>query len=519
MILPKRVVEAFLRRELDDSRYLKKLSVKQLDELEAKLPVEAPIWNSLQRHQKALFLLAAKYDGRVGLWADTGTGKTMVALAIARYFRKLKKVHRVLVLVPRKINKSEWRRQVDKHSPSTSFTALAGSSKQKWQQLKDNATVVVESYAGLTRMCCSLVKVRSRMGKKTKNKLKPDPAKVRELVRQFDMLVCDESTAIVHKTPLIFRICRQVSKHAQCVLALSGTPFGRDPQDLWAQMYLVDQGETLGKTLGLYRAAFFSEKEDYWGHVSYHFEKSMHGKLNRTLAHRSLRYEVDESDLPPLIPRVKEVSLPADARVYLERAQEAIKQAHGNYREMKNAFLTMRQLSSGWLGYHDDEEGVKAKFVFPQNPKLESLLDTIDSVVDQHKLIVFYQYTFSSDLICRELKDMGVGFLRLYGGTKKHEELLDRFDNDQKARVLVMQCDMGFGPNFQVAKYGLFFEAPVSPIVRKQCQRRFERQHSQHDKVFRYDYVVKGTYDQKILDALEEGKNLFDQIMDGKKVL
>jgi SNF2 family DNA or RNA helicase len=517
-LLPKRVVRQFLNRELDDHRYLKLFTHSELDKEAAELPVKPPIWKGLDRHQKVGLLLAAWYEGRYALFYDTGMGKTFMSTAIVRYFRKLKKVHRALVLVPKRINKSEWRRQVDKHSPSTSLTTLDGSSERKWEWVAEGATMVVESYGGLTRMCCKLTKVRSKNGKKVKWVLKPDPARIRQLVKSFDALVMDESTHVQYgKGKLIFRICRQVAKRAECVLALSGTPFN-DPEDLWGQMYLVDKGETLGKTLGLYRAAFFSEHEGYWGHISYHFKKSMHGKLTRTLAHRSLRYEVDESDLPPLIPRVKEVSLPADARVYLERAQGAIKQAHGNYREMKNAFVQMRQLSSGWLGYVDDELGTKAKYVFPRNPKLESLMATVDSVVDSYKAIIYHQYTFSADLICRELKDMGVGFLRLWGGTKNHDELLARFDDDRKARVLVMQLDMSFGPNLQAAKYGLFFELPVSPIVRKQAQRRFERQHSQHDKVFRYDYVVRGTYDQRILDALAEGKSLFDQIMDGRAV-
>ena len=515
MLLPKRVVRQFLSRDLDDHRYLKLFTHAELDKLASELPVKPPIWAELDRHQKVGLLLAAWYDGRYGLWMDTGMGKTFLSIGVARYLRKLKKVHRVLVLVPFRINKSEWRRQVKKHSPSTSLTTLDGSSERKWELLREGTTVVVETYGGLTRMCCSLARVGGVDKHKLKNVLRPDKAKVRELVKSFDMLVLDQSTKVINKRALIFRICNQVSKYAESVLALAGMPFN-DPEDLWGQMYLVDRGETLGKTLGLYRAAFFSEQEDYWGHVSYKFKKSMHGKLHRVLAHRSIRYEVAESDLPPLIQRTKEVSLPADARVYLERAQEAIKSAHGNYREMKNAFLRMRQLSSGWLGYYDDEAGVKTKYMFPRNPKIESVMADVDSIIDEHKAIIFYQFTATSDIICRELKDMGVGFLRLYGGTKNHDELLERFDQDEKVRVLVMQSDMGMGPNLQCARYGLFAEAPVSPIMNKECQRRFERQHSQHDKVFRYDYVVRGTYDQKILDALEEGRNLFDSIMDGK---
>lgn len=515
-MIPKHVVKAFLRRQLDDRRYLKSCTSRELDAFAAKLPVQPPIWRILDRHQKVGLLFAAEYGGRAGLFYDTGMGKTLMSIAIVQYFRKLRKVKRVLVLVPRKINKSEWRRQLAKHSPSATLIQLAGSSEGKWQQLREPSVAVVETYAGLTRMCCTLVRVRTRSGKII-NRLKPDKKKVALLVSKFDALILDESTAIVHKSSLIFRICRQLSKHAASVLALSGTPFGKTPEDLWGQMFLVDRGATLGATLGLFRAAFFSEHVDYFGHTSYVFKKSLRGKLNQVLANRSLRYEVKESDLPPLVPRVKEVFLPADSRVYLDRAKEAIKNAHGNYAEMKNAFLQMRQLSSGFLGYYDDELGTKAQYVFPQNPKLESILDTVDSVVDSHKAIIFYEFTFSSDLICRELRDMGIGHLRLYGKTKDVDGLLDKFDHDRNMRVLVMQNQMGLGPNIQIAKYGLYFEAPVSPIMRKQTQRRFERQHSQHDQVFRYDYVVRGTYDQRVLDALEEGKNLFDQIIDGKE--
>jgi hypothetical protein len=56
----------------------------------------------------------------------------------------------------------------------------------------------------------------------------------------------------------------------------------------------------------------------------------------------------------------------------------------------------------------------------------------------------------------------------------------------------------------------------VSPITRKQARRRFERQHSKHDKVFGIDLVTLGTYDQRILDMLAKGEDLFKCIIDGK---
>lgn len=86
-MLPKRAIKAFVDRKRADLRIYKKLSLAQLNaEMEA-LPVRPPIWDRLKKHQKVGVLLAAKY-GRVALFYDTGTGKTLMSIAIARYFRK-----------------------------------------------------------------------------------------------------------------------------------------------------------------------------------------------------------------------------------------------------------------------------------------------------------------------------------------------------------------------------------------------------------------------------------------------
>jgi SNF2 family DNA or RNA helicase len=515
-MIPKRTVRMFLKRPLDDNRFYKKLTTAELDKAMSELPVRPPIWNKLEKHQRVGFLLGARYR-RHALYYDTGMGKTMLSIALTRYFQKLGQVKCTLVLVPNKINKAEWRREIKKHCPSLVTCILHGSSEQKWRQLRQaqDAGIVVETYAGLVRMLCVLQTIK-RKNKRPKTALRPAKKMVAEFVNRFDGLILDESTVVKRKGVLVYRICRQISKAAQIVFALTGTPFGKDPTDLWSQMYLVDRGETLGTTLGLFRAAFFTERKNYWGGTDYTFKKSKRAVLNRMLAHRSIRYEVDEADLPKLIPIVKEVALPADAQTYVQKAQEVIRASQGNYREMRNAFLRMRQLSSGFLGYHDDEAGVKAQYEFPANPKLDLLLSLIESIRAEHKIIVFYEFTFTSDMIARSLKEMKIGYARLYSKTKDADELLERFDSDPKCRVLIMQNQMGFGPNLQAARYGIYMESPVSPIVRKQTRRRFERQRSTHDKVFQYDLITRGTYDLRILDALASGEDLFRQIIDGK---
>ncbi len=505
-MIPTTVVNAFLNRKLGDCRSYKNLTVEQLEDLKNQLPVKPPIWERLRTHQKVCLLLGVKYK-RFAFWADTGTGKTLLSISLAHYFKKAGVARNILVLVPNKINKQEWLREIEKHCPQTTRKALVGSSAQKWEELeRHNTLLTVATYAGLVRMVCESVKAR-----KGKSQLQPQPKLVQFLTSHFDGLVMDESTCVQSKASLMFRVCRQIAKQAKVVFALSGTPFGRDPTPLWAQMFLIDAGETLGPTLTLFRAAFFTTTINYWGGYEHTFKRKLKPLLHQVLANRSIRYEADQASLPRYVPIIKEVRLPKDAVLYIDEAKKAIIQSKGNYREMKNAFLRMRQISSGFLGYYDDETGDKAKFFFDRNPKLEMLMSIIESI--QYKIVVIHEFLPSGAMIEQQLKERDIGYSRVFGGTKDHAEQLHRFDHDPNCRVFI--TNVVHGLNLQVAKYIIFFESPLTPSMRTQAQRRVERQESKHKTVFGYDLVVRGTADANILAFLREGRDLFAGIIDG----
>jgi SNF2 family DNA or RNA helicase len=78
---------------------------------------------------------------------------------------------------------------------------------------------------------------------------------------------------------------------------------------------------------------------------------------------------------------------------------------------------------------------------------------------------------------------------------------------------------MVLGLNVQVAQYGIYYESPVSAMIRKQSERRIERQYSEHSRVFLMDLVVAGTVDERILAFHKEGKELLKSIIDGTTVL
>jgi SNF2 family DNA or RNA helicase len=508
--LAPRAVKDFLARERRDWRWYKRLTDAKLDARMGNLPVRPPIWNRLRRHQKIGLLLGIRLK-RLCYWFDTGTGKTMMSIALMRYFKKKGTMKRALVLVPTLVVKSEWVREIKKHTRELSYLIPSGDSECKYDEmLKYKPDVTIETYRGLMRMVSSL----ERTKKSARERYRPDRKKVKAVTSLFDTIILDESGEVGNHMSLNYRICRKLTQKAAHVFTLNATPFNRDPTPMWAQMKLVDNGHTLGEHVGLFRAAFFNEVENGWGGTEHHFKENKSKLLNKLIANRSLQYTADESDLPKLVEIRKHFNLHGNAQMYYGKALTSLRKSRGDVKELKNEFLRMRQLSSGFLGYKDDKNSKSAQLEFQPNEKLELLIGLVRSIVDSYKVVVFNEFTFSGSMICRELTRLGIKHCRVWGGTKDPDEELRRFSEDDDYRVMVLNnAAGGRGLNLQVARYGIYYERPVSAVMFKQTRARVVRQGSQHHNVIVYDLIMRGGVDEKIIEFHEHGEDLLQAIL------
>lgn len=430
-VIAKPALDAFMARPRKDWSFYKRLTAAQVEERMAKLPIRPPIWKKLNPVQKRCLVLGA-HRKRFLFFNDTGTGKTLLCLALARYFRKAGTARRALILVPSRVNADEWELEIQKHCPSTKYLILRGSSEEKWEALNGTkASIVVGTYMGTAHMVCDLKKPK----RSKKHVMKPNRTRLRRFAEMFGGLYMDECTWVKNRDALPFRICRQVSKRAAVTFGLAAMPHGRDPVDLWGQAFLVDWGKTLGENLGLFRAAFFTAKQGNWA-TEWSFNKRKDKLLHQFLANVAITFDADEADLPAVVPIKLRSLLPEDAEAYYKKATEAIIAAKGDYTAMKNAFTKMRQISSGFIGYRDDELGKKASYEFPEKPKLESMVDYISRIPAPHKIIIFHDFTFSGDLIAKELKKLKLKYVRVDGRTKDTKAARVDFERDPNARAL-----------------------------------------------------------------------------------
>ncbi len=518
MLMSRRAIAKFLARPHRDYSKWKALSDAALERKRRKLPIRPPIWTKLKKHQKVSFIIGAR-KRQFAYFNETGTGKTFLSIALMAYFKRTGETKCNLVLVPNKINKYEWRDEgFAKHAPNMKCVVLAGSTEHKWDLIADNpdADCFVETYGGFVRMVCDLKKVkRKRKGRSVDiDKLIPSKKKVKACMELFDGVYLDESTYVKNKSKLPWRICNQLSKSAAAFFILTATPFGRNLEDVWPQVFLVDRGETLGETLGLFRAAFFKEKDRFFGGKEYVIDKEGKRKVSKRLDNISIAYPADEADMPHLNRVSKHAVLSEDAEQLYERAKTALLSARGAYTESKNAFMRMRQISSGFVGFADDETGTKAKYVFPTNPKLDMLEALVTQFKPEDKFIIFHEFNYSAGVISDKLTELGIKHVLINGMRNDGDAARSAFAKDPKVQGLVLSNSAGgYGLNLQNAKHGIYFESPVGAILRKQTERRFYRQYSRHKTVFLWDLLVRGTVDETIIQFHEEGRSLWKAIL------
>lgn len=517
-MLSRYVIERFRNRKLESFRYLKKLTRKQLLKMVNDLdPVPdfispKPMWN----HQLVSFL-ACVYVGHFLLFLDMGLGKSRVILEVIAYLKKKGDLKSALIVVPNSTTIESWSMQIEEHRPDLKHVPMYGKTSERLTLLNREADVFIINYDGLNYLCSSMVG-----GQDIKKRLRVNPKSLKLVSDKFNFICADETTALMNHQSLRYQVCRKLSMSYPYRFGMAGIPFGRDPQALWSQFNFCDHGETLGETLTLFREAFFLKKENYWsGGYDYTFNKKHTKLLNRTLQNRSIHYDEGECrDMPKKVYKPIYVPFTEDMKAYYNSIVLKVKENNKDIRVVQNSFLHMRQIASGFIGLIDDSTGERAQIEFKENPKLEAMVQAISEIPEDRKFLVFHEFTWTGNRISQELTKLKIPHGRLYGGQKDSPKVLRQFTQTDDLRALVINNKCGaFSLNLQVANYIIYFESPVSPIVRGQSEKRIHRG-TQKKKCFYLDLIMnKNTADESIQEFLREGKNLEEALMKGNAKL
>ncbi len=287
---------------------------------------------------------------------------------------------------------------------------------------------------------------------------------------------------------------------------------------MWPQFHIVDRGETLGNTLGIFREAFFDTKFGYGGHRKYVLKKDTQEFLHVMIQNRSIRYEDNEcGDMPERVDIRIPITLSVEAVAYYKPTHtELTSDMRLNKQDKKNGYHQLRQICSGFVMWKEEDQ--KIEVLFKDNPKLDAIEELALELPTNRKMVIFHEYVYSGRMIAERLRNSKLDCAEVRGEVKDSIEQVRWFKEDPKCRYLVANIAAGsLGGNYQVANTVVFFESPSGPIPRTQAEKRCTGARQKlYRRVYVYDLVTRGTVEEDILKSLGEGKDLFDLLVNGK---
>ena len=411
----------------------------------------------------------------VGLFMDMGMGKTVSTLtAVLKLLFDYFEVSKVLVIAPLRVADTTWTDEVDKweHLSELRVAKVLGSQDDRSKALSKQADIYVINRENVSWL---VERYKERW--------------------PFDMIVVDELSSFKSPKSKRFKDLKKVLPYIKRIVGLTGTPAPNSLLDLWPQLYLLDRGERLGKTLTSYREKYFlPDKRNQ--HIVYTYklrpfaDQEIHKKISDICISLSAK---DYLDLPERIDNIIKVKLENDVmNQYKEFEKEKLLELKDTDITAATAGVVVGKLLQMANGQIYDDEG---QVHMIHEAKLEALSEIIENVNGQ-PVLVFYNFKHDYDrLVCR--------FKKLEPRTLQNSQDIKDWNEGKVKMLLAHPASVGHGLNLQaggniIIWYGLTWSLELY----QQANARLYRQ-GQKNSVIIHHLVAEGTVDEHVMKVLQ----------------
>lgn len=416
-----------------------------------------------------------------GLFLDMGLGKTVTTLTAINFliYEDLE-IDTVLVIAPKRVAENVWQAEVENwaHLQHLTVSRIMGKPKQRLAALKKKADVYTIGRDNIAWLC----------GLHGGSML------------PFDMLVIDESSSFKSAKSQRFKALRKVIPSFERVVLLTGTPAPNGLIDLWAQIYLLDRGERLGKFISHYRDEFFKPGKRNGDIIySYDLQKTGEERIYAKISDicMSMKKE-DYLDLPGITYNYIEVGLPAklqkqydefEKELVLELFEEAEDPANISAVNAASLSNKLLQFASGAVY---DEDHVAHTIHDLKLAEAEAIIEQAGG----KPVLIFRNYKHECSRLLTKLKKYEPREL------KTEQDIKDW--NAGNIRVMLMHpASGGHGLNLQHGGTIILWFGPTWNLEHyQQANARLYRQ-GQKEKVIVHHLVAAKTIDQDVVKALE----------------
>ena len=312
----------------------------------------------------------------------------------------------------------------------------------------------------------------------------------------FDCIVIDELSSFKSSKSQRFRALKRIRPFVKRVIGLTGTPAANGYMDLWAEAYLLDGGQALGRTLTGYRDQYFTPGRRN-GMVIYDWDlrpgarEQIHKRLEPITV--SMKAE-DYLDLPEMQTIEKTVSLSdAALKKYRQMERDLLLEVDGETIDAVNAAALTTKLLQISSGAVYDEDG---RVVPLHDEKLEALDELVEAAGGEN-LLVFYAYRHELDrLKARYPQAVDI----------KEPDAIRRWKAGEIRMLLAHPASAGHGLNLQSGGHiAIWYSLTTSLELYQQACKRLHRQ-GQDKPVINYLLLSKDTYDEVVYHDILQSK-------------
>lgn len=409
-----------------------------------------------------------------GLFWGMGSGKTVTTLtALDAILHDELEDGPVLVIAPKRVAENTWSKETAKweHLSHLRISTVIGSAKERQEALAQKADLYVINRENVGWLVDYL-----------------------EGRWPFPIVIIDELSSFKNQQAKRWKALRRVRGRIKRIIGLTGTPRPNGLEDLWPEIYLLDGGTRLGRTISAFRQRYlFPERTN--GHIVYSYrpkegaEAEVYDKISDICM--SIRKE-DVLSLPGQIYEDVEVTAPpALLKQYKQFEKDKVMECLDDNGEIvagSAAALTNKLLQFANGAIYDLDGRVHEIHQL----KLDALEELLEEAGGDN-VLVLYNYQHDKDRImqrvdCRMLD--------------KPEDI-DAWNRGEIPVALAHPASIGHGLNLQegghiIIWYGLTWSLELY----QQANERLNRPGQQH--VCRvYHLLLKGTHDARVLRALQ----------------
>lgn len=428
---------------------------------------------------------------RCGLFLEMGLGKTVVTLtAINNLIYDSFEISKALVIAPLRVAEDTWSRESEKwdHLKHLRISKILGTPKQRRKAIAADADIYIVNRENVVWLCNELSQIGDGW--------------------DFDAVIIDELSSFKSPKAQRFKALRKYITRSSRVIGLTGTPAPNGLIDLWSQIYLLDGGERLGKTVTGFRERYFVPNQRNQTTIfNYKPKPEAEENINEKISDICISMKADDwLEMPERIDSIQTVKLSEKEMAAYEKFE---KDAYLQFLEGEVTATSAAALTGKLLQYSNGAMYLPDGGCVKTSEKKLDMLEELVEAANGKPVLCFYSFRHDLERIREK-----------FPKARKLESSKDITDwnNGEIPMLLAHPAGAGHGLNLQAGGHIIvWFGLTWSLELYQQANARLYRQ-GQQEAVIVHHLITEGTMDSHVLESLQGKKDVQDDLMEALKV-